>query len=194
MSEMSSPASALPLAFKLDGAPVLVIGAGEVGVRKTEQLLEAGAVVTVISDVISPNLPSRVAHVKCRRYQRGDLRGFSLVVSATGDARVNDTITEEAREQGVWINVVDDPGRSTFFFTALHRDGEVTVSVSTNGAAPALAQYVRDLVAAALPQGLALVADDLRRERRRLHDDGIDERRDQLASSYTRCPDRRHSV
>ena len=95
------------------------------------------------------------------------------MVSATGDAAVNDVITEEARDDGVWLNVVDDPERSTFFFTALHRDGDVTVSVSTNGAAPALAQYVRDLVAAALPQGLARVADDLRRERRRLHDDGM---------------------
>ena len=83
--------------------------------------------------MISPNLPSRVAHVECRRYQRGDLRGFSLVVSATGDARVNDVITEEAASDGVWLNVVDDPDRSTFFFTALHREGEVTVSVSTNG-------------------------------------------------------------
>ncbi len=173
LSETPLPASALPLAFKLDGASVLVIGAGEVGVRKTEQLLEAGAVVTVISDEISPKLSSSVANVEHRRYQRGDLRGFSLVVSATGDAAVNDVITEEARDDGVWLNVVDDPERSTFFFTALHRDGDVTVSVSTNGAAPALAQYVRDLVAAALPQGLARVADDLRRERRRLHDDGM---------------------
>ena len=74
LSETPLPASALPLAFKLDGASVLVIGAGEVGVRKTEQLLEAGAVVTVISDEISPKLPSSVANVEHRRYQRGDLR------------------------------------------------------------------------------------------------------------------------
>jgi siroheme synthase-like protein len=169
----SLPASALPLAFKLDGAPVLVIGAGVIGARKTQQLLDAGAVVTVISDDVSPHLPMGVAHVERRRYRHGDLHGFLLVVSATGDAKVNSEIADEARDQGVWLNTVDDPDRSTFFFTALHRDGEVTVSVTTNGAAPALAQYVRDLVAAALPTGLARVADDLRRERRRLHDDGV---------------------
>ncbi|MGA2123670.1 MAG: bifunctional precorrin-2 dehydrogenase/sirohydrochlorin ferrochelatase [Acidimicrobiales bacterium] len=167
------PANALPLALKLDGAHVLVIGAGEVGARKTRQLLEAGAVVTVISDVVSPKLPSAVAKVERRRYRRGDLRGYRLVVSATGDANINTTIADEARHEGVWLNVVDDPERSTFFFTALHRDGDVTVSVSTNGASPALAQYVRDLVAAALPPGLSRVAQDLRRERRRLHDDGM---------------------
>ncbi len=172
MSETSLPANALPLAFKLDGAPVLVVGAGEVGVRKTQQLLEAGAVVTVISEVVSLALPSGVANVERRRYRRGDLRGYRLAVSATGDANVNTTIADEACHEGVWLNVVDDPERSTFFFTALLRDGEVTVSVSTNGAAPALAQYVRDLVAAALPSGLSRVAHDLRRERRRLHDEG----------------------
>ncbi|MGC2485536.1 MAG: bifunctional precorrin-2 dehydrogenase/sirohydrochlorin ferrochelatase [Acidimicrobiales bacterium] len=169
----SLPANALPLAFKLHDAPVLVIGAGDVGARKAGQLLEAGAVVTVISEVIGPNLPANVAHLERRRYRRGDLRGFRLVVSATGDPSVNTQVAEEAHDEGVWLNVVDDPDRSTFFFTALHRAGEVTVSVSTNGAAPALAQYVRDLVVAALPKGLAQVADDLRSERAQFHDNGV---------------------
>ncbi|HTT58606.1 MAG TPA: bifunctional precorrin-2 dehydrogenase/sirohydrochlorin ferrochelatase [Acidimicrobiales bacterium] len=166
-------ANALPLALKLDGARVLVIGAGEVGARKTQQLLDAGALVTVISEDVISALPAGVAKLERRRYRPGDLRGYRLAISATGDATINTTIADEARREGVWLNVVDDPDRSTFFFTALHRDGEVTVSVSTNGAAPALAQYVRDLVIAALPSGLSRVADELRRERRRLHDEGM---------------------
>ena len=50
------------------------------------------------------------------------------MVKATGDANINTTIADEARHEGVWLNVVDDPERSTFFFTALHRDGDVTGS------------------------------------------------------------------
>jgi siroheme synthase-like protein len=162
----------LPLAFKLDGVAVLVIGAGAIGARKAAQLIEAGAQVTVISeDVLSP-LPEGVVHFEERRYVRGDLRGFSLVVSATGDAATNDLVVEEARAERLWLNVVDDPERSSFYFMALHRQGDVTVAVSTAGAAPALAQEVRTLVANALPHNLASVANSLRDERRQLHDDG----------------------
>jgi siroheme synthase-like protein len=162
----------LPLAFKLTGVEVLVIGAGVIGGRKAAQLIDAGARVTIISEELLSPLPEGVARFEQRRYERGDLRGFSLVVSATGDTTVNDVIVEEAREEHLWLNVVDDPERSSFYFMALHRQGEVTVAVSTAGAAPALAQEVRTLVARALPDNLAEVASTLRDERRQLHDEG----------------------
>jgi precorrin-2 dehydrogenase / sirohydrochlorin ferrochelatase len=162
----------LPLAFKLAGVDVLVIGAGVIGARKVSQLIEAGAKVTVISEEVLSPLPEGVVHLEQRRYVRGDLRGFSLVVSATGDAEANDVVVEEAREERLWLNVVDDPERSSFYFMALHRQGDVTVAVSTSGAAPALAQEIRTLVAGALPDNLESVANALRDERRRLHEDG----------------------
>ncbi len=102
----------------------------------------------------------------------GDLAGFFLAVSATGDPATNDLIVAEAREARLWLNVVDDPDRSSFYFMALHRQGDVTVAVSTNGAAPALAQAVRSLVAERLPTNLAAVAATLREERRVLHESG----------------------
>lgn len=162
----------LPLAFKLDGLEVLVIGAGVIGARKAAQLIEAGARVTVISEDVLTPLPAGVVNVERRRYERGDLRGFSLVVSATGDAATNDLVVGEARDERLWLNVVDDPARSSFYFMALHRQGDVTIAVSTAGAAPALAQEVRTLVADALPDNLASVASSLRDERRQLHDEG----------------------
>jgi siroheme synthase-like protein len=162
----------LPLAFKLDGVEVLVLGAGVIGARKASQLIEAGARVTIISENVLVPLPEGVVRFEERRYVRGDLRGFSLVVSATGDTSVNDVVVEEAREERLWLNVVDDPERSSFYFMALHRQGDVTIAVSTAGAAPALAQEVRTLVANTLPQNLDRVASMLRDERRMLHDEG----------------------
>lgn len=162
----------LPLAFKLDGLDVLVVGAGAVGARKAAQLVEAGARVSVISEEIRAATPG-VARYQERRYRPGDAAGYFLVVSATGDDATNDLIVSEANEARIWLNVVDDPERSTFYFMALHRDGEVTVAVSTTGAAPALAQAVRDRVAARLPANLGEVAATLRDERRQLHDSGV---------------------
>ena len=149
-----------------------IVGAGAIGVRKASQLLEAGAEVTILAEAFTAPLPEGVAHVLQRRYRRGDLRGFWLVVSATGRSEVNDAIFEEASEEGIWLNVVDDPGRSSFYFMALHRQGDVTVAVTTEGAAPALAQEIRALVAARLPHNLGDVAATLRRERRDVHERG----------------------
>jgi precorrin-2 dehydrogenase/sirohydrochlorin ferrochelatase len=162
----------LPLAFKFDALPVLVIGAGRIGARKIEQLLEAGAVVTVIAETILVALPEGIHHVEQRRYEHGDLHGYWLVVSATGDLATNDAIVDEARNERVWLNVVDDPARSSFYFMALHRQGDVTVAVTTEGAAPALAQEIRSLAAERLPSNLGEVAATLRAERRAVHDRG----------------------
>lgn len=162
----------LPLAFRFDALPVLVVGAGAVGARKAAQLVDAGADVTMIAEEFLVPAPSGVVHLERRRYRRGDLRGFWLAVSATGDPAVNDEIVLEAQEELVWLNVVDDPTRCSFYFMALHRQGEVTVAVTTEGASPALAQELRDLAAERLPANLAEVAATLRRERAAVHERG----------------------
>jgi precorrin-2 dehydrogenase/sirohydrochlorin ferrochelatase len=162
----------LPLAFKLDGVDVLVVGAGVIGARKAAQLVDAGARVSVIAEEVRAVLPDGVVSVEQRSYRTGDLAGYFLVVSATGDPATNDLIVAEARDARLWLNVVDDPDRSSFYFMALHRQGDVTVAVSTGGAAPALAQAVRSLVAERLPSNLADVATRLREERRALHESG----------------------
>ncbi|HEV7957960.1 MAG TPA: bifunctional precorrin-2 dehydrogenase/sirohydrochlorin ferrochelatase [Acidimicrobiales bacterium] len=162
----------LPLALKLDGLDVLVVGAGVIGVRKAAQLIDAGARVSVIAEEVRVTLPEGVANVAERRYRPGDLAGCFLVVSATGDPVTNDLIVAEAADARIWLNVVDDPGRSSFYFMALHRQGDVTVAVSTSGAAPALAQAVRSLVAERLPDNLDEVAATLRDERQALHERG----------------------
>ena len=162
----------LPLAMKLANKPVLVVGAGRIGTGKATLLVEAGARVTMLSlEQLAP-LPVGLIAYEARAYRRGDLKGYALVVSATGDPTTNDLIVEEARAEGIWLNVVDDPARSDFYFTAVHRDGEVLVSVSTEGASPALAQVIRSLIRERLPGHLGSVARQLRAERAALHSSG----------------------
>jgi siroheme synthase-like protein len=162
----------LPLALKLSGKEVLVIGAGRIGSGKATLLIDAGARVTMIARDVLGELPRGLNTLEQREYREGDLRGYTLVVSATGDATVNDRIVDEARRENVWLNVVDDPERSDFYFTAVHRAGDVIVSVSTEGASPALAQELRSMIAEQLPDNLADVAQQLRHERAEFHATG----------------------
>lgn len=162
----------LPLAFDLKGRRTLVLGAGKVGAHKARQLVDVGATVDVIAETVTAELPLGINSLCLRRFAIGDLGGYWLVVSAIGDPLVNDLVFAEALRLRIWLNVVDDPARSSFFFTALHRDGDIVVSVSTQGSSPALAQILRDIVAKALPKNASQVAQQLRNERRMVHLNG----------------------
>jgi len=159
----------LPLAVNLVDRPVVVIGAGAIGAGKARLLVEAGARVSVIAREILVTPPEGIVSIDNRSYRDGDLAPYVLCVAATGDPVTNDRIVDEARRTRTWLNVVDDPARSDFYFTAVHRDGDVVVSVSTQGASPALAQVIRTMVRDRLPSHLGEAAAILRGERDALH-------------------------
>ena len=163
----------LPLAFNLESLDVLVLGSGKVGTYKARQLLDVGARVHVIASELLAAPPEGLASLRVRAYEEGDLAGYVLVVSAVANPVANEVIVREAKERGLWLNVVDDLERSNFYFMALVRRGDVCVAVTTEGASPALAQELRDRVAHVVPAHASDVANALRAERQRLHDEGI---------------------
>ena len=162
----------LPLMVDLHERSVLVIGAGKIGVRKAAQLLEQGANVSLVATEVLAELPEGISEVLLRPVVAQDLDGRVLVVSATGNPSVDDQVRLWATERNILLNAVDDPARCDFYFMAQHRQGPVVLAVSSEGAAPALAQVLRDRAAAALPSNLAEVAEVLRSERTALHDAG----------------------
>jgi siroheme synthase-like protein len=109
--------------------------------------------------------------VRRRRYHAGEAAsgGYRLVLTATGDRDVDQQVHDDADRAGVWVNSADDPGRCSFTLPAVVRRGPVQVAVSTGGASPALATWLRDRIAQALPDDLAALAHLLAAERDRLH-------------------------
>jgi siroheme synthase-like protein len=162
----------LPVVMSLRDQPVLVVGAGAVAAGKIRVLLEEGARVTVVSPAVLVELPAEVHYLQ-RTYREGDVRGFRLVIAAVGSPDVNEVIRRDADREGVWLNVVDNPTLCDFYFTAVHRSGDVVVSVSTQGASPALAQLVRNHIADTLPAGIGEAAAKLRERRREAHEAGV---------------------
>lgn len=161
----------LPLMVDLRGRRVVVLGAGKVAARKAAQVAAEGAHVVVISPEVLAELPEGVELIQ-RPYQRGDLEGALLVISATGDGAVNDEVLAEANERCILANIADDRARANAYLTAVHRDGDLVVSVSSSGASPALAQWVRDQAARCMPSGLGEVAEVLEAERLAIQESG----------------------
>ena len=166
-----------PIVLDLRDRPVLVIGGGSVAQRKVQGLLAAGARVTIVSPVLTPDLAvlaaDRRLHHEPRCYQPGDLAGFSLVFVATSDPALSEEVAREGRTRGVWINAADDPAHCDFILPAVLRRGPLTVSVSSDATSPALAGMVRDELAdllgdeySALAELVAEVRGELRAARR----------------------------
>jgi precorrin-2 dehydrogenase/sirohydrochlorin ferrochelatase len=161
-----------PVFMKLDHAPCLVVGGGSVGARKARGLLAALAEVTVVSPQIHAELrglvdSGRISWIR-RDFEEGDLEGFRLVVAATGSARVNRMVYDEAMARGVLVNSVDDPEHSSFFVPAVARRGHLAIAISTSGLAPYLARRLREHLEAKLYPGLEEDLEAVRRARERL--------------------------
>jgi precorrin-2 dehydrogenase / sirohydrochlorin ferrochelatase len=158
-----------PVMLDVQGRDVLVVGAGPVATQKARGLINEGAIVTVIApDLVDAMRELAPAHIYQRAYETSDLDGRWLVFAATGDARVNQQIHDEATERKIWVNCADEPARCSFILTAVHRVGPITMSVSTGGASPALAGWLRTRLAAAIPANIEEVVTELQRQRKEI--------------------------
>jgi siroheme synthase-like protein len=136
-----------PMFLEMKGRRCLVVGGGQVAARKVEGLLAAGAAVGVVSPSLEGDLSKlkserRIQHV-ARQYQRGDLKGYMVVIAATDDAATNERVALDARQSGVLVNVVDEPALCDFIVPSVIRRGEVVLAISTGGLSPALARWLR---------------------------------------------------
>ena len=136
-----------PAFLDLRGRRCVVAGGGVIGERKAQALLECGAVVIVVSPTLTPELAAlassrRIEH-RARLFRRSDLRGCALAISATGDARVDETIALMSRRARVLVNAVDRPEHCDFIMPSVLRRGELQIAVSTGGRSPALAREIR---------------------------------------------------
>jgi len=140
--------SYFPIFVEMKRRRCLVIGGGAVAERKIAGLLEAGAILTVISPDMSETIArwskEKLINFVARRYQPGDLAGHELVFIATNDAEVNATAYNEGRERRVWVNAADDPANCDFILPSVLRRGDLTVAVSSGGGSPALARTIRE--------------------------------------------------
>jgi uroporphyrin-III C-methyltransferase/precorrin-2 dehydrogenase/sirohydrochlorin ferrochelatase len=138
--------SLFPIFVKLEGRPVLLVGAGPIAESKIGGLLSAGAVVTVVAPDATPGIQKLAEDGTIfwhrRAFDSRDLDGVTLVVAAVPAATAG-MIYEEAQIRGVLVNSVDDPDNCDFYYPAVVNRGDFQIAISTAGHSPALAQRIR---------------------------------------------------
>jgi len=129
------------------GRPVTVIGGDGVAAGKAAALAGCGAYVSVISPQPGAQMQELAARgqivLRAQSYQPGDLAGAFLVVAAITDQAMIEAVWQETQERGQLVNIVDRPRFCSFILPSILRRGRLTVTVSTEGASPALARGIR---------------------------------------------------
>jgi uroporphyrin-III C-methyltransferase/precorrin-2 dehydrogenase/sirohydrochlorin ferrochelatase len=161
-----------PLFLQLANRRVILVGGGRVAASKLDLLLEAGARVTVVAPHIRAELERPGVELVRRPFRPTDLIGCWFVVSAA-TPEVGREVADAAAQRCIFVNAADDPDAASAYLGSVVRRSGVTLAISTNGCAPALAALLREAVESLLPLDLGEWMATARRIRARWHEEGV---------------------
>lgn len=153
----------LPLYFDLNERRVLLVGGGEVALRKARLLCRAGARVRVLAHQIHSELETLVAQhqgeAMLADYHADQLSGITLVIAATDDTDLNRQVYSDATARNIPVNVVDTPELCSFIFPAIVDRSPLVIAISSAGKAPVLARNLRARLETLIPPRFADLAE-----------------------------------
>jgi precorrin-2 dehydrogenase / sirohydrochlorin ferrochelatase len=136
-----------PVCLDIKDKLCVVVGGGEVALRKVQGLLAAGATVRVISPEVEPELDLLAGQGRIdwqrKTYVPEDLCQALLVFAATDDRATQQQVCRQAARDGRLVNVADDPACCNFQVPACLRRGDLTIAIATNGKSPAVAAMIK---------------------------------------------------
>lgn len=146
----------MPVSVSLRDRPCLVVGGGNVAVRKVENMLEYDVAIVVVAPEVDEKLEYHAERgrvkLEKREYRSPEAGDYGIVISATDDGELNKQVYVDAHERGVLVNVVDDPPHCDFIVPAVLRRDCLTVSITTDGKAPFMSGHLRAILDTIFPK------------------------------------------
>ena len=156
-----------PAFLNLRDRACLVVGGGDIALRKVRLMSSAGATITVVAPEFNAALrdfaKANDHRLVVREFRPSDIAGNWLIVSATGTPAVEQAVYRYATEAGIFCNGVDDIKNCSYITPAIVDRGPVVVAISSGGAAPVLARKLRAQIEEELAAASAEARKDLRR-------------------------------
>ena len=142
--------------LKLDGKTVIVVGGGSEGYRKTQNFVDSGAKIWVISKAFSSGIQKlhEAKKVALLKTEIQDAKAFvdslnpkpDVLLAVTNDPKLNLELVKAAKSTGCMVYSVDNPALSDFILPAVAKVGEVKIAVSTSGKSPVMARVLRQRI------------------------------------------------
>lgn len=142
--------------LRLEGQTALIVGGGEVALRRAHTLCEGGMRLRVVAPQLHAQFAAVPHEYQARPFQADDLLGVRVVVAATNNAAVNDAVTAQAHALGLLVNHAGDSRQSSLHFPRTHEIAGVRVALHSGRELPMLTQALGQRFAQIIPAELPL--------------------------------------
>ncbi len=167
-----------PIFLKLDSLETLIVGGGHVGLEKLNAILKNSpmAKISLVARTIHESIKSVAAqneNVKLfeRNFKLWDLWNKDLLILATNNRNLHETIRKFARSRRLLINVADTPDLCDFYLGSVVTKGNLKIGVSTNGKSPTISKRIREYLEDALPEETNELLDNMSKIRDQIKGD-----------------------
>jgi precorrin-2 dehydrogenase/sirohydrochlorin ferrochelatase len=162
--------SFFPAYFSLKNREILLVGGGFIALEKLEKLVDFTNNITIITrETTDDFLGFATKHgisIEKRSYKKGDIDGYDIVIVATDTVEIHKEIYEESRSSRILVNSVDNTAYCDFIFPSYVKKGDLTISISTGGASPALAKRLRQYIEKLIPSNIVEFLQEMRKLRK----------------------------
>ena len=153
----------LPIFIKIKQKPTLVVGGGDIALRKINLLLKAQAKVDCLSPLFCEDIKnlSKDGHTTLinKSFDQTDIKDYSIIIAATDDKSVNSLISSIAQDKKIPVNVVDSPELSSFIMPSIVDRSPLIIAVSSSGKAPVLSRIIRAKLETVIPSAYGTLAE-----------------------------------
>ena len=153
----------LPIFINVRQNPCLVIGGGDIALRKINLLIKAQAKVDCLSPLFCEGITnlSQNGDVNLiqKSFESDDIKDYAIIIASTDDSSVNALISKSAKEARIPVNVVDSPELSSFIMPSIVDRSPVIIAVSSAGRAPVLARIIRAKLETVIPSAYGVLAE-----------------------------------
>ena len=153
----------LPIFINVRQNPCLVIGGGDIALRKINLLIKAQAKVDCLSPLFCEGITnlsqSGDVNLIQKRFESDDIKDYAIIIASTDDSSVNALISKSAKEARIPVNVVDSPELSSFIMPSIVDRSPVIIAVSSSGRAPVLARIIRAKLETVIPSAYGVLAE-----------------------------------
>ena len=153
----------LPIFINVRQNPCLVIGGGDIALRKINLLIKAQAKVDCLSPLFCEGITnlSQNGDVNLiqKSFESDDIKEYAIIIASTDDSSVNALISKSAKKARIPVNVVDSPELSSFIMPSIVDRSPVIIAVSSAGRAPVLARIIRAKLETVIPSAYGVLAE-----------------------------------
>lgn len=130
-----------PLFLEMDDNKVLIVGSGEVGIRRTRRFLEAGANVVVIGNHVPDDLLNLGVNIKPQEEIERWVDWADIIVTASADHNLNQKVADISGNK--ILNRADEPDKGNMIVPSSFFIGNIQISISTGGMSPLMSKVLR---------------------------------------------------